>query len=457
MQGEELRCRPLVIAFAGLSIGLSAAISWWVLLLVPIGLYLLRDGQSRAIIGVSAALGLLLMPPLLASPVMERGVFEGEARVVSIPRTGGFGVSCEVRADRTYTLLLPAGSDVSLGDRLLILAEVAPLKEHHVRRLGSVGSLEITAPVEVLSQGSSVWRWGLGVRRSFVSFVRSHTDDETGAVISGLCFGQTSGMSSETMLALKRSGTAHIVATSGLHVLLAIAGLAWLLLKLPISRQAQLAILMCVLVVYAGAAGLRAPIIRAIIMAAVLFAAPLVRRSPDGLSAASLAGILSLVIYPSAVANVGFWLSYAAVHGLIMFMPKAENLQKTFRNGGARWILAVGSATVIAFLATAPIVSYFFGELPLFSLASNLLVLPLIPVVIGVSVSAWLLSFAAPSLGGFLIEIVCEPLARLVLQTVHAIGGSSHSVLFIPAFSAVWLLVIYGLTAILWRPKIREA
>ena len=98
-------------------------------------------------------------------------------------------------------------------------------------------------------------------------------------------FQLTSGLDSDDWHELRASGTTHIVSTSGLHVLIAGFALLFLLTKSDLPRPLQIVLLLVCLLLYGGAAGLRPPIIRAIVMIGVALSAYLFRKGVDLISA----------------------------------------------------------------------------------------------------------------------------------------------------------------------------
>src|SRR4030067_2013261 len=148
-------------------------------------------------------------------------------------------------------------------------------------------------------------------------------------MIVALANGVGRGLAEEQWEVLRRSGTLHLVAISGLHISL-IAGVVffiarWLwalpgvtVLRLPAPQFAALAALLAA-AFYAALAGFVVPTQRALIMLTVAMAGILWRRrfSPSHILAA--AGLAVLVYDPLSVMAPGFWLSFSAV-AVILFV-----------------------------------------------------------------------------------------------------------------------------------------
>lgn len=191
-----------------------------------------------------------------------------------------------------------------------------------------------------------------------------------------------------------RTGTYHIFAISGQHVVilgaifiagLKIAGVArprWGLLLLP------------ALCLYIFTTGLQPSALRALAMAAVFFAAPLAYRRPDAPSSVALAAILLLIVRPANINDPGFLLSFVVVCGLIMVsgwaVHRINGLHLTKWDASLKQLSGPHPAAAIlrnaglllltslaAWLFSAPITARFFNNFSPVSLIGNLAVIPL--------------------------------------------------------------------------------
>src|SRR5690606_16554826 len=82
---------------------------------------------------------------------------------------------------------------------------------------------------------------------------------------------------------------------------------------------------------------------------------------------------------PSALFDVGFQLSFAAVGALVTLTPLLERpIPAGWRaQAGGGKVIGTGLASLAATLGTAPVVLYHFGMLPLSGLVLNLAAIPL--------------------------------------------------------------------------------
>ncbi len=191
-----------------------------------------------------------------------------------------------------------------------------------------------------------------------------------------------------------RTGTLHIFAISGQHVVILgaifIAGLK----IFGVSRPRWGLLLLPALFLYIFTTGLQPSALRALAMAAVFFVAPLAGRRPDAPSSIALATILLLTARPANIGDPGFLLSFVVVCGLIMVGGWAARQISGFRLTGweaplkqlsgshpaAALLRGIGMlmlTSLAAWLFSAPITAQFFNTLSPAALIGNLAVIPL--------------------------------------------------------------------------------
>jgi competence protein ComEC len=244
--------------------------------------------------------------------------------------------------------------------------------------------------VSVLEPGWGIGVWGAEWRDRMWKRLRRHLPDDSAGLVMGVIAGQGTLVDKETYEAMSRAGTLHLLSTSGFHVLL-LAGLVGGLLRLlPVPRPLQIGVIFLVLSFYSAGVGGRPPIVRASLMAGAFLSAYLFNRIPDGLSALALAAYIVLFLEPGAIFDAGFQLSFIVTTALVMYMPWVYSWMKRFveekvQNRAVGWVLlSVGASlatTVVAQLASAPILAHHFGQVSLIAPIANLLSAVVVPLI----------------------------------------------------------------------------
>lgn len=285
---------------------------------------------------------------------------------------------------------------------------------------------------------------------------RSHidlavADERNRNIVSALAIADSSGMSTQDRNILAVTGTAHLMAISGLHIGLAAWFGFWLarllLLAIPLRWAAgqthalALAAGLLLAVVYAGLAGFGTATLRALLMLAAGVLVLLTRRQvhPGQALLLALAGVF--MFDPPAILGAGFWLSFSAV-GVLLFI---------FAGGGAarlgRW-RGLLLAQLAIMLALMPLSAWWFQQVSVSGLVVNLLAIPWVSmVVVPLVLLGLILLPLADGLGALAFTLAGHASGGL-LQGLDLAAGLPHASLTLHQPS-LWQLGIASLGALL--------
>ncbi len=259
--------------------------------------------------------------------------------------------------------------------------------------------------------------------------LRQERPDEA-ALAEGIVLGGRVGLSKDLQDEFAITGTAHLLASSGMNLVIVAAMLTVLLPRLGIGRKPGLILQILVLAIYMFAAGATPSIVRAWMMVSLLHAAPLFFREPDLASAFAVSASVMLLLNPGDITSPGFVLSYVlvgwlAASGLGLFetvrdpnLPPVPRLTQVF-NAFKRSLLKLCAATFIAQLAAAPIVAVYFNQVPVLGVLANLLAVPLVGVAMAVGFAAWFGGLASAGIGALLAHGLVGPVSGAILGIVH--------------------------------------
>lgn len=343
-------------------------------------------------------------------------------------------------------MALDSPAEVSLGDTVKISGPIREFTgktaESWIRR-GVVGELSLKSrELEVQQPGPSLFRTGLDWRESFRAFTSRVLEPQTASLLDALCFNVDGALDPDLNENLKRSGTIHIVSASGLHVVLFAFGLQWLLSKVPIARPWQLVLLVTVLLIYAGAAGFRPPVIRAVLMASLNAWAYVFRREYDSLSALGGCALFQCFLDPYSIYDPGFQLSYVIVAALSLFPYYRTD------SSLATWIFQEAKTSWVATVSASPLLLFYFGTMSFTAIVSNLIMAPVIPLVIGTALSAWAIHGIMPQGAAALLEISGD-CSQWIIAVANAFGELPFAAVenvYVPG----WLVFFVYLCLIVW-------
>lgn len=204
------------------------------------------------------------------------------------------------------------------------------------------------------------------------------------SIMSALTVGERSEIPREQKAEYRRAGVSHLLAISGLHVGIMVVMLNFVFGFVRVWRHGQLVFSLVVIALlwwYALFTGLSASVVRAVVMFTLFQLSLITMQSYSSLNILSAAALIMILIDPTYVFDVGFQLSFGAMLGIVTLYNPIASLLKV-KNGvlGALWSVTVVS--VAAQLAVAPMVVYYFGQLPLMGIGLNIVVWITVPVII---------------------------------------------------------------------------
>lgn len=259
------------------------------------------------------------------------------------------------------------------------------------QRIGALG--QVVGPAERINKHH---RWSAPaalarVRQRLAEQLQAATPNlDHAALKRALLLADRSAVSTELRGLLQRTGTAHLLAISGLHVGM-VAGLvgglgAWVLAPLaPLGlawQRRRFAILagLSAALIYAALAGWTLPTVRAAIMLACFVVAWSMRHRLSPGRAWWVALVLVLWIDPMAPWQMGFWLSFLAVAALIWSFA--------WRTRHSRWsqpwrgLFSLMHAQAIMMVALLPLNLIFFGQWVPVAMVANLIAIPLVGALV---------------------------------------------------------------------------
>lgn len=245
------------------------------------------------------------------------------------------------------------------------------------------------------------------------------------SVLGALLLGDKNRISREFKEKLNIAGIRHLTAVSGMHIVIISSIILSLFLALGFWKKQAIILSLLFIFFFIALTGFQTSSIRAGIMGSLFLIGPLFGRKSDSIRGLILAGLIMLVINPFLIYSAGFQLSFAAVLGIIL-------LSSTFKKYLKSDILA---ATFSAYIFTLPILIYSFGQISLAGPLTNLLVLPIIPILM-------ILGFIASILGMFIFFIPVWFLLTYIVKITEIFSQPYFAQEFIN-IHWLWLLAVY--------------
>ncbi|MDO8524365.1 MAG: ComEC/Rec2 family competence protein [bacterium] len=217
--------------------------------------------------------------------------------------------------------------------------------------------------------GGSVPR---SLKEKFREVINSNLKQPEASILSGILLGDKLNISQEWKQKMANTGTSHIVAVSGMNIVMLAQILVVLGVTLGLYRGQALWFSLILIWLFIALIGFQVSAVRAGIMGSILIVCQLLGRQNASFRALVLAVSLMLAIDPTLLRySLSFQLSVLATLGLIHLGPAIKR----------KVHYEIISTTLSAQIFTIPLLIYSFGYVSLVGLPVNLLVVPLIPAV----------------------------------------------------------------------------
>jgi competence protein ComEC len=319
--------------------------------------------------------------------------------------------------------------------------------------------------VEILERGQGIRPLQViySLRERLSASLARALPEPQGSLAQAILLGLRGNIPDSVYQVFSRTGTAHLLAISGLHLSIIIA----MLLSLGIlvfGRQRSIYIWLAfgATWLYAMLAGMYPPVMRAAIMGSLFLIAEYLGRQRSAIIALAFAAAVMVGIQPNLLWSVSFQLSFLAMAGLISLYPHFQAWGRkgvASLSGASEKIVVTGgmisdgfAATLAAIVAVGPLVAYNFGIVSLVGLPATFFSLPALPfIIVTAALVAFvgLLAWLAAQILGWLAWLFLSYLL-FVIQGFDALPHSSLEVASVPIWH-IWgyYVVLAGVIAFL--------
>ena len=220
-------------------------------------------------------------------------------------------------------------------------------------------------------------------------------EGDTYAVLAAMTLGDKSALGRDIRMMYSKVGASHILALSGMHLMVIYAMIT---LLIGSRRFRIITQVVTVLAIWAFAllVGLAPSVVRAAAMVTTYSLLSLGYRERMSLNTLAFVAIVMLIVNPLALYDVGFQLSFMAVLAILLLNPLMQQVVPPHIQIEHRWLSMLWGVTTISFAAqigTAPLVAYYFGQLPTYFLLTNFIVIPLATVILYLALLCMAVSF----------------------------------------------------------------
>ncbi|MCK9390893.1 MAG: DNA internalization-related competence protein ComEC/Rec2 [Syntrophales bacterium] len=243
-----------------------------------------------------------------------------------------------------------------------------------------------------------------GFRSTIRTFIDTNAPAPEKEIIKACILGDQQQIPRELRDAFSKTGISHIIAISGFNMSMIaffsiylvrgiIRRFPYLLLRFDLYKLSVL-FAMPPVILYTFIAGAGMSVLRATLMILAFMAALLIAKSRDLYNTLAMAALIILLVYPPALFDVSFQLSFAAVLAILLITPRLTALiPKPEPVPGSPFSLPVlcGKGlyafalfiivSVSAMLGTMPLIAFYFNRVSVISLLANIIIVPILGIL----------------------------------------------------------------------------
>lgn len=253
--------------------------------------------------------------------------------------------------------------------------------------------------ITITDGGYSIYHAALGkIKTKLIAVYNTILSENEGGALIAMLLGEKYLLKDEIKQLYQENGISHLLAISGLHVSLIGMFIFELLrrCKVPITPATYISIFF--IYSYGVLTNFSVSTNRAVVMMVVLLLSTLAGKTYDMISAMALSAFLILLQNPLQILSAGFLLSFGAVLGISILFPCLKQLFKQRNSVLDSLLISTGAQ-----LSTTPFVLYFYYQFPVYSIITNLFILPFVTILTLTSLLAGIAGTIYLPLGVFLI------------------------------------------------------
>ncbi|MBR1734886.1 MAG: ComEC/Rec2 family competence protein [Alphaproteobacteria bacterium] len=212
--------------------------------------------------------------------------------------------------------------------------------------------------------------------------IEKYLSNNTAAIAKALVTGNTAGITKKIRANFSASGTAHLLAISGLHIGIIGFFIFWLCRVLLCffpsismffdTKKIAGLISWLVVLLYLQISGCSVSSIRAFIMYTIVILAILFNRTPLTMRSVAIAATVIMLYTPEVIMFPSFQMSFGAVIAIISYVESGMYMPKFLK-----WLSETIIITIIASVPTSIISVSVFNQLTLNSILANIVCIPL--------------------------------------------------------------------------------
>ncbi len=383
---------------------------------------------------------------------------------------------CLYLTDYLY-FVIPECHQTRVGETYLLIGTVDGVSDRGIfakKRLMIGEKLLMTTDICSLNAWEvCLYEWRSTIWEALRQPVVQNLPAPHGAILLSMIYGVQESGGAEAKELFRATGTSHLQAVSGYNFALIATGVMAVVTNY-LHRKTQGIVILCCILLFFFIVGVQPSIIRALLtLIAVLGTKFFLMRQYNSQFYLVLVLIFMLLFKPIWLTSVGFQLSATAVAGILYLQPillhqfDFLSSQYTQQRGSTSpksvlvWeLLNSFTTSLAAALATAPILLYYFHELPLLSIGISTLLSSLVNLIVTVGfwttlTAAITYSWAIQSFWETWIKVLLYIPLEVFLSSMQAASQITWLTIQIDSFPW-WSVCLWYLVLLVWVKRGRH-
>lgn len=266
-----------------------------------------------------------------------------------------------------------------------------------------------------------LYKFSYKIRNYIIKVSDKLLKEDTSKLLTGILIGDKSKMSEDIIENFKTSNLSHMLSVSGAHTSYIILVITYILDKSKISRKRIYVITILSLILFMFITNFTVSVTRASIMSILVLGANIIYRKSDIWTTISISLLITLILNPFSINEIGMQLSYLGTIGIILFSTNVEKILNKMKIKGK--ISKLLSVTISAQIAIMPIMAIRFNNISLTFFISNILASPFL----GINIILGFITVFISMISYFLARLFAIPL-NFSLKTLIFISNFTSKI-----------------------------